>query len=153
MKVTKFLSTLMLVMALPVFLSCSGNEDEEPLGSVIEGKWYSYKADISNSNGKRTIDVTQNGENAAFYMEATFSSNGTAVVKGWKESEDGQTLYWGAEEGVVYTIDGNDLNLTFRNGEKVVAKYYPKDRNIIWTMLVKEQYTGGMITSNLYFKK
>ena len=86
-------------------------------------------------------------------MEAIFSSNGTAVVKGWKEDEDGTTMYWGAEEDVVYAIDGNDLNLTFRNGEKVVAKYYPKDRNIIWTMLVKDKYSGGLITSNLYFKK
>lgn len=152
MKATKFLSMLMLVMALPVLISC-GDEEEEPPENVVVGKWYSYKALVSNSLGKRTVDVTQNGEYAAFYMEAIFSSNGTGVVKGWKEDENGQTMYWGAEEKITYTIDGNDLNLTFQTGEKVVAKYYPEDRNIIWTMLVKDQYTEGMITCNLYFKK
>ena len=43
MKAIKFLSMLMLAMALPVLVSC-GDDDDEPLESVILGKWYSYKA-------------------------------------------------------------------------------------------------------------
>jgi len=151
MKAIKFLSMLMLVMAMPVLMSC-GDDEEEPLESVIVGKWHTYKAIISNGYNKRTVDVTQNGENAGFYMEATFSSNKTAIVKGWKESED-RTMYWGAEESFVYSISGNDLNLIAPNGEKIGAKYYPKDGNIVWTMLVKDKYSDGYITSNLYFKK
>lgn len=142
---------LMLVMAMPVLMSC-GDDEEEPLESVIVGKWYTYKAIISNGYNKITVDVTQNGENAGFYMEATFSSNKTAVVKGWKESEDGRTMYWG-EERCVYTINGNDLTIIAEDGSKMDAKYYPKDKNIVWTMLVKDKYSDGYITGNLYFKK
>ena len=86
-------------------------------------------------------------------MEVTFSSNKTAVVRSWQESEDGHTMYWGAEESCVYSIDGNDLILVAQNGEQIGAKYYPKDRNIVWTMLVKDPYSDGLITSNIYFKK
>lgn len=153
MKVIKFLSMLMLAMAMPLLVSCGGDDDEEPLENVIVGKWHSYKATISAANFKKTVDVTQNGENAAFYMEATFSSNGTVVVKGWNDDENNQTMYWGTEEKFVYTIHGNDLSLTAENGEKIGAKYYPKDKYIIWTMLVKDKYSDGLITSNLYFKK
>ena len=150
MKVFKFLSMLMLVMAMPVLMSC-GDDEEEPLESVIVGKWHSYKANISSSYGKRTITVTQNGEYAVYYMEANFSSNGTVLVKAWKESED-ETIYWG-EERCVYTINGNDLTVIAEDGSKMNAKYYPKDGNIIWTMLVKDRYTDELITTNLYFKK
>ena len=153
MKLIKFLSMLMLVMALPMLFSCGVDDEGEPLESVIVGKWYSYKATVSNSYGKRTVDVTQSGEYAGLYMEVTFSSNKTAVVKGWKEDENGQAMYWGAEKEFVYTINGNDLNLVAGNGEKIGAKYYPKDRNIVWTMLVKDKYSEGLITCNIYFRK
>ena len=149
MKAIKFLSMFLLAMALPVFVSCS-SDDEEPLESVIVGQWHSYKAVVSNSNVKKTIDVTQNGEYAAFYMEATFASDKTVLVKTWMEN--GQTYYWG-DMKCVYTIDGNDLTIVADNNEKTVAKYYPKDKNIIWTMLIKDRTTGGLITTNLYFKK
>ena len=149
MKVIKLLSMFLLAMALPVLVSCSG-DDEEPLESVIVGQWHSYKAVVSNSNVKKTIDVTQNGEYAAFYMEATFASDKTVLVKTWMEN--GQTYYWG-DMKCVYTIDGNDLTIVADNNEKTVAKYYSKDKNIIWTMLIKDRTTGGLITTNLYFKK
>ena len=149
MKVIKLLSMFLLAMALPVLVSCSG-DDEEPLESVIVGQWHSYKAVVSNSNVKKTIDVTQNGEYAAFYMEATFASDKTVLVKTWMEN--GQTYYWG-DMKCVYTIDGNDLTIVADNNEKTVAKYYPKDKNIIWTMLIKDRTTGDLITTNLYFKK
>ena len=87
MKLIKFLSMLMLVMALPMLFSCGDDDEGEPLESVIVGKWYSYKATVSNSYGKRTVDVTQSGEYAGLYMEVTFSSNKTAVVKGWKRTK------------------------------------------------------------------
>lgn len=154
MKVIKFLSMLMLVMAMPVLMSCGDDDEGEPLESVIVGKWHSYKAQVTNTYGNKVVvDVTQNGEYAGFYMEVTFSSNKTAVVRSWKESEDGQTMQWGAEESFVYSINGNDLTLIASNGEKIGAKYYPKDRNVVWTMLVKDKYSDGYITSNIYFKK
>ena len=140
---------LLLAMALPVILSCS-SDDEEPLENVILGQWHSYKAVVSNGYGKKTIDVTQNGEYAAFYMEAIFSSDKTVLVKGWMEN--GQSYNWGEMKGA-YTIDGNDLTIVADNNEKTVAKYYPKDKNIIWTMLIKDRTTGDLITTNLYFKK
>ena len=62
-------------------------------------------------------------------------------------------MYWGEEEKCTYTINGNDLNLTSEKGEKIGAKYYPKDGDIIWTLLVKDKYSSGLITTNLYFKK
>ena len=151
MKAIKFLSMLLLVMALPMLVSC-GDDDEEPLESVIVGNWHSYKAIVSNSYGKKTVTVTQNGEYAAFYMEAIFASNKTAIVRSWLESEDGQSYYWG-DVRCVYTINGNDLTVIAEDGEKIVAKYYPKDNNIVWTMLVKDPSTGDLITSNIYFKK
>ena len=149
MKAIKFLSMLVLAMALPVILSCS-SDDEEPLESVIVGQWHSYKAVVSNSYGKSSFDVTQNGEYAAFYMEAIFSSDKTVLVKTWMEN--GQSYNWG-EMKCAYTIDGNDLTIVPENSEKTVAKYYPKDKNIIWTMLIKDRTTGDLITTNLYFKK
>ena len=152
MKAIKFLSMLMLVMAMPVLMSC-GDDEEEPLESVILGKWHSYNAQVSNGYNKITVDVNPNGEYASFYLEVNFLSNKTAIVKGWKESEDGQAMYWGAEETYVYSISGNDLNMIAPDGEKVGAKYYPKDGNIIWTMLVKDPNTGGKITGSIYFKK
>ena len=151
MKAIKFLSMLMLVMALPVLVSC-GDDEDEPLESVILGKWYSYKATVSNSYGKKTVDVTQNGEYAAFYMEANFASNKTVIVKGWMQSEDGASLYWG-ETSFVYSINDDELTIVDEKGEKTVAKYYPKDNNIVWTMLIKDINTGNLITTNLFFKK
>lgn len=142
----------MLAMAPPMLTSCS-NDDGEPLENVIVGKWYSYKAIVSSNDVKRTVDVTPDGEYAGFYMEAVFSQNGTVIVKGWKENVNGQTMYWGEEEKCTYTINGNDLNLTSEKGEKIGAKYYPKDGDIIWTLLVKDKYSSGLITTNLYFKK
>ena len=150
MKAIKFLSMLLLAMALPVLVSC-GDDDEEPLESVIAGHWHSYKAIISNFNGKKTVDVTQNGEYAVFYVEATFASNKTAIVKCWLEGEDGQP-YWG-EVKCVYTIDNNDLTIIAEDGDKTTAKYYPKDKNIVWTLLVKDPTTGNLITGNFFFKK
>lgn len=153
MKVIKFLSMLMLVMAMPVLMSC-GDDEEEPLESVIVGKWYTYKAQVINTNGNKVIvDVTQTGEYAPLYLEVNFLPNKTAIVKGWEKSEDGQTMQWGAEESFVYSINGNDLTLIASNGEKIGAKYYPKDRNIVWTMLAKDKYSNGYITGNVYFKK
>ena len=150
MKAIKFLSIFLLAMALPVLLSC-GDDDEEPLENVILGQWHSYKAVVSNRNGNKiSIDVTQNGEYAAFYMEATFSSDKTVLVKTWMEN--GQSYYWGNMR-CVYTIEGNDLTVVTEDGEKMVAKYYPKDKNIVWTMLVKDRTTGDLVTTNLYFEK
>ena len=154
MKAIKFLSMLMLVMAMPVLMSCGDDEEEEPLESVIIGKWYTYKALATNIYGNKVVlDITQNGEYATLYLEVNFLPNKTAIVKGWEKSENGQTMYWGAEETYVYSINGNDLNLIAPNGEKIGAKYYPKDRNIVWTMLVKDKYSDGYITGNVYFKK
>lgn len=151
MKAIKFLSMLMLAMALPMLVSCS-DDKEEPLESVIIGKWYSYKATVSNSYGKRTVEVTQSGEYAAFYMEANFASNKTVIIKSWLPSEDGQSFYWG-ENSCVYTIYDNDLTIVDEYGEKMVAKYYPKDNNIVLTLITKAPDTGQLLTTNLFFKK
>jgi hypothetical protein len=151
MKAIKFLSIFMFAFALPMFVSC-GDDEDEPLESVIIGKWYSYKATVSNSYGKRTVDVTQNGEYAAFYMEVSFASNKTVIVKSWLQSEDGVSFYWG-ETSCVYIIDDDELTIVDENGEKIFAKYYPKDNNIVWTLLTKDIDTGNLITTNLFFKK
>ena len=151
MKAIKFLSMLMLAIALPMLVSC-GDDDDEPLESVIIGKWYSYKATVSNSYGKRTVDVAQNGEYAAFYMEANFATNKTVIVKSWLESEDEQSFYWG-EQNCVYTIDDDEVTIVDENGEKAVVKYYPKDNNIVWTLLMIDPNTGQLLTTNLFFRK
>ena len=85
-------------------------------------------------------------------MEANFASNKTVIVKGWMQSEDGASLYWG-ETSFVYSIDDDELTIVDEKGEKTVAKYYPKDNNIVWTMLIKDINTGNLITTNLFFKK
>ena len=38
-------------------------------------------------------------------------TNGTAIIKGWKTSDDGKSMYWGEEENYVYTIQGNNITL------------------------------------------
>ena len=146
-----FMIALMMAVVSVGFASC-GDDDDEPLESVILGKWYSYKATVSNSYGKKTVDVTQNGEYAAFYMEANFASNKTVIVKGWMQSEDGASLYWG-ETSFVYSIDDDELTIVDEKGEKTVAKYYPKDNNIVWTLLMIDPNTGQLLTTNLFFRK
>ena len=143
---------LMIVMTMFTLMSCGDEEEQLPLKSVIVGKWYSYKANVSSNGNTKTVTVTQNGEYAAFYLEVIAAANGTAVIKGWKEDENGQLMYWGEEENCVYTIQGNDLTLTDSSGEKIGAKYYPEDKNIVLTLLSKD-YLGNLITTNLFFRK
>ena len=79
-------------------------------------------------------------------------TNGTAIIKGWKTSDDGKSMYWGEEENYVYTIQGNNITLIGPKGDKTSAVYYPEDHPISYTLLTYDDF-GNLITSNIFFKK
>ena len=53
-------------------------------------------------------------------------TNGTAIIKGWKTSDDGKSMYWGEEENYVYTIQGNNITLIGPRGIRQVPYTTPK---------------------------
>lgn len=149
----KLLGLLMLVLALPVLVSCSDDGEELPLENVIVGKWHTYKASVTTNGSTKKVSVTKDGEYASLYLEADVASNGTAVLRGWRTDGSGQAMYWGEEERYSYTIQGNELTMTDSSGERINATYYPKDKNFAFTFITTDYYTGYLITATLYFKK
>lgn len=147
----KKLSILLLSFVLPiVFGSCSSDE-ELPLSEVIVGKWQTYKANISYNGETETVNVSMNSEYAALYCEVTFYEGNIAVMRGWEKGPN-NTYLWGEEEYGTYTVNGNDLSIRDAEGETMNAKYYPKDNNIVLTIIENDGY-GSIATANLLFRK
>jgi hypothetical protein len=150
-KLIKKLSILLLLMVLPVVFGACSSDEELPLSEVIVGKWHTYKATISYNGKKESVDVSMNSEYAALYCEVTFYEGNIAVMRGWEKGPN-NTYLWGEEEYGTYTVNGNDLSIRDAEGETMNAKYYPKDNNIVLTIIVDGGY-GSMATANLLFRK
>lgn len=150
-KLIKKLSILLLLMVLPVVFGACSSDEELPLSEVIVGKWHTYKATISYKGEKESVDVSMNGEYASMYFEVTFYDGNRTLMKGWKEGPN-NTYLWGEEEYGTYTVNGNDLSIRDAEGETMNAKYYPKDNNIVLTIIENDGY-GSMATANLLFRK
>lgn len=150
-KLIKKLSILLLLMVLPVVFGACSSDDELPLGEVIVGEWHTYKATISYNGKKESVDVSMNSEYAALYCEVTFYEGNIAVMRGWEKGPN-NTYLWGEEEYGTYTVNGNDLSIRDAEGETMNAKYYPKDNNIVLTIIENDGY-GSMATANLLFRK
>ena len=145
MKKINFLSIMMLVlMAMPLFVSCGGSDDNEndggDISASIDGKWYlksekwygwkDGQPDMSNVTMDKTYDdyadariwvLTKDGEN--LILEQThgrYENKYTLVTMGNNEYRRGEN---GSDKIVVKRVTSNSLVVDYYDN------YYDSDEN------------------------
>lgn len=138
MKVTKYLSLILLVFAVCVgFTSCSDDDKNEPntgVSQIIVGEWDSeFLGDASDINTK-DLDVN-NTQLGTVYSRLVFNSNG----KGYEIDQEN-----GSKTEFSYTINGNTLRMSAGNISQVhkIIKY---SDNVVYSLMESEQSIFKMV--------
>ena len=138
MKATKYLSVILLLLAVCVgFTSCSDDDKDEPnigISKIIVGEWDSeFLGDAKDIN---TNDLNVNDTRlGSVDSRLVFNSNG----KGYEVDE------WdGTKTEFSYTISGNTLRMSAGNISQVhmIIKY--RD-NVVYSLMESEQSIFKMV--------
>ena len=129
MKQLKNWSVMMLVvLALPLMVSCGGDDEKDNNMSQLLGEWKSYKTDIyPRDGGVNTIYSDKTTDGYALSFSCVFNNNG----RGFISIEEKGSIISIIELEFSYSLRGNDVKLTLL--EKGDATKY------VW---------GGVIDSN-----
>ena len=110
MKQLKNWSVMMLVvLALPLMVSCGGDDEKDNNMSQLLGEWKSYKTDIyPRDGGVNTIYSDKTTDGYALSFSCVFNNNGRGVIS----IEEKGSIISIIELEFSYSLRGNDVKLT-----------------------------------------
>ena len=83
--------------------------DKVRLNEYILGSWHSYRATVYGNGIEKTVDITNNNEYSAAYIEMTFKENGIVSTSVWQANPDGSTKWISGEDA--YLINGKAVEI------------------------------------------
>jgi hypothetical protein len=150
MKQFKLYGLLIALLSSMLFVtSCSNDDEDVDINTYIKGKWYSYKASVSDKNGTTDADISKTGKLSLVYYEFLFKEDNIVDFSYYKDDVNKMSKW--VTETLQYSIKGDVVTLYDSSGS--MDLFFNENERSLYLRIAGDSSNGDYKTIFIYLRK